>query len=346
MRLTSLRVQHVRTHSDFQVDFSPQVTQIVGPNGSGKTSLLEAFYITLQGTSFKGSDNEVLQHRSPWYRIDARFDNDSTRTVKFTPERTSGKKQFEIDGKISARLTYQNKYPVVLFEPDDLRLLSGSPVRRRQFIDRLISQLDPEYALSLRRYERALKQRNSLLKHHQSSQDGLFVWNVSLSKYGAYIIERRLHMIDQLHQRLNAVYHKISRTDDIVAINHSIHYKGSVEQKLLSDLHQNTERDSHLGYTSTGPHRHDILFDFNDSPAATTASRGEVRTIILALKFLEVDIIKDSVGKPPIILLDDVFSELDEARQGALMEWFSTYQTVITSTAPAGGNHLVIQLSN
>lgn len=345
MRLTRLRVQNVRTHTDYKLDFSPRVTQIIGPNGSGKTSLLEAAYITLQGGSFKGSDSEILQRKSPWYRIEARFGNDSVRTVKFSPERMNNKKQFEIEGKTSARLTYQNKYPVVLFEPDDLRLLSGSPVRRRQFIDQFISQLDPEYIMSLRRYERALKQRNSLLKHHKSNQDGLFVWNVALSKYGAYIIEQRTRIINQLQQRLNAVYREIARTDDTVAIDHSIHYKGSVEQKLLTDLHQNAERDGYLGYTSTGPHRHDILFNFNDSPAANTASRGEIRTIILALKFLEVDIIKDSVGKSPIILLDDVFSELDEVRQKALMEWFSSYQTVITSTAAADGDHLVIRLS-
>lgn len=345
MRLTSLRVQHIRTHADYNLDLSPQVTLIIGPNGSGKTSLLEAVYITLQGSSFKGSDGEVLEHGAPWYRIDARSDEASTRTVKFFPERVSGKKQFEIDGKTSARLAYQSKYPLVLFEPEDLRLLNGSPVRRRQFIDRFISQLDPEYALSLRRYDRALKQRNTLLKRHQLHHDDLFVWDVSLSKYGAYIIERRLVIIDQLHQRLNTVYREIAHTNDMVALSYSTHHKGSVEQKLLSDLHQNAERDSYLGYTSIGPHRHDILFDFNGSPAAGTASRGEVRTIVLALKFLEVDILKNNVDQSPIILLDDVFSELDKTRQAALMDRFSSYQTVITSTEGAG-NYPVIQLSS
>lgn len=346
MRFTSLRVQHVRTHTDYHLDLSPRVTLITGPNGSGKTSLLEAAYITLQGSSFKGSDSEVLQHGAPWYRIDAWFDDTTTRTVKFNPERTTGKKQFEIDGKTSIRLTYANKYPVVLFEPDDLRLLAGSPVRRRGFIDRFISQLDPEYALALRRYDRALKQRNSLLKHHQLNHNDLFVWNVSLSKYGAYIIERRLLVIEQLQQRLNAVYRAIAHTNDRVTIRHSINYKGSVEQKLLTDLHQQTERDTYLGFTSVGPHRHDILFDFNGSPAAASASRGEARTIVLALKFLEVDTIKASTDKDPIILLDDVFSELDTSRQSALTERFAAYQTIVTSTSAAGVNHSVISLGS
>lgn len=346
MRLTSLRVQHIRTHTDYLFTPSPQVTLITGLNGSGKTSLLEAVYITLQGSSFKGSDSEVLQYQAPWYRIDAGFDDMSPRTVKFSPERTTGRKQFEIDNKTSARLTYHNKYPVVLFEPDDLRLLNGSPVRRRQFIDRLISQLDPEYALSLRRYERALKQRNALLKHHQLRHDDLFVWNVSLSKYGAYIIDRRRQIIDSLQQRLNTVYGEIARTKDVVTIHQSVRYKDSTEQKLLTDLHQNVERDRYLGYTSTGPHRHDILFNFNGSAAAASASRGEIRTIILALKFLEVDIIKESTGKVPIILLDDVFSELDEIRQASLMERFSAHQTIITSTEAAASDYPVIRLTN
>lgn len=346
MRLTSLRVQSIRTHISYSLKIAPTVTLITGPNGSGKTSLLEAIYLALQGSSFKGSDNEVLRFGKPWYRIDVAFDDDTVRIVKFTPGLEHGRKRFEIDSKIHYRLSYAYKYPVILFEPDELRLINGSPARRREFLDRFISQFDPEYALSLRRYERALKQRNVLLKQPRGmSGNDLFVWDVSLSKYGAYIIERRSALISQLGPRLKVVYRDIAHTDDTVLVRYSHEYTGSIEQKLLSDLHKHIERDRIMGYTSIGPHRHDILFDLNDSPAASAASRGEIRTIILALKFLEVDIIKDTTGKDPIILLDDVFSELDESRQTALMERFAQYQTIISSVTTTTKDYLVTDLT-
>lgn len=342
MRLTSLSVQNVRTHTKYSLKIAPDVTLITGDNGSGKTSLLEAIYVALQGSSFKGSDTDIIRFKAPWYRVDVSLD-DSIRTVKFDPSRASGKKQFVIDDKTNYRLTHTNKYPVVLFEPDELRLIGGSPARRRQFIDRFISQLDPEYALSLRRYERALKQRNIVLKN-RLARDSLFVWDVALSKYGAYIIERRITLVGRLQPLLEAIYKDIAHSGDRVAIAYSALYKTNIEQQLLSELHQSVERDMLLGATSVGPHRHDIVFTLNDHPAASAASRGEVRTIVLALKFLEVDIIKETTEKDPIILLDDVFSELDEPRQKALMERFSSYQTIITSVTAPISNYPMIEL--
>lgn len=342
MRLTSLSVQNVRTHTKYSLPIAPDVTLITGDNGSGKTSLLEAVYLTLQGSSFKGSDTDVIRFEAPWYRVDALFDT-ATRTVKFDPSRASGKKQFVIDDKTSYRLTHTHKYPVVLFEPDELRLIGGSPTRRRQFIDRFISQLDPEYALSLRRYERALKQRNIVLKN-RLSRDSLFVWDVALSKYGAYIIDRRIALIGRLRPLLEATYKEIAHSSDVVSISYSMPRVANSEQRLLSELHQSIERDMLLGSTSVGPHRHDILFTLNDHPAASAASRGEVRTIVLALKFLEVDILREITEKDPIILLDDVFSELDEPRQKALMERFSSYQTIITSVTAPMSAYAVIEL--
>ena len=330
--VTRLAIQNIRSHQQCEVELDPGVTVITGPNGSGKTTLLESLYIALQGCSFKGSDSEVLRSGSPWWKIDILFDDQQKRTVKFDPLKTSGRKQFVIDSKNLYRMPPKHKYPVVLFEPEDLRLLHGSPSRRRQFIDRFISQLNPLYGIALRKYERALRQRNNLLKKYNTSSDDLFAWNISLSEHGAYIIEQRIAFIEQINSKLNGAYQDIAHSNDEVAVHYSHTFVGDIKQKLLGELHAHIERDRLLGSTSVGPHRHDVVFEFNHSPALSVASRGEARTIVLALKFLEVDIIEDLTGNKPIILLDDVFSELDVTRQNALSNTINSHQIIITST--------------
>jgi DNA replication and repair protein RecF len=326
-----IRVQHVRTHTEYRAAISPTVTVITGSNGIGKTSLIEALYVALTGSSFKGVDKDIIQDSASWYRIDIGFADGQVRTVKYEPARQTGRKQFIIDGKTNYRLPMAQKYPVVLFEPDDLRLLGGSPSRRRQFIDRFISQIDLQYSVAVRRYERALKQRNALLKHTHLSEENLFAWNVSLSEYGAYIIKKRQEIIDMINQELGNVYATISGAADVVTIRYSHHPHANIQQKLLSDLHDHFAKDKIMGFTSVGPHRHDILFDFNGSAALNVASRGEIRSIILALKFLEVHITEKMTDKKPLILLDDVFSELDQTRQKNLVTEFTDHQIIITS---------------
>lgn len=327
-----LYVVNIRSHAEYAINFSPDVTIITGANGSGKTSLLEAVYLSLQGTSFRGSDSDMLQKDSPWWKINAVLDTEETRTIKFDPSKTTGRKQFVIDSKTTARLPAKQKYPVVLFEPEDLRLLHGSPTRRRQFIDRFISQLNPLYGPILRKYERALKQRNNLLKNAYIQDDELFAWNVALAEHGAYIIEQRIAFIEQLNQNLSSLYQEIAGTHDEVSIHYSHTFVGDIKQKLLNELHAHIERDRYLGNTSVGPQRHDVIFNINSSSALSTASRGEARTIVLALKFLEVSIIEQLTGKSPVVLLDDVFSELDAKRQQALSERTKGYQIIMTST--------------
>jgi DNA replication and repair protein RecF len=325
-----LSVQNIRSHDEFVIVLSPTTTVITGRNGSGKTSLLEALYIALQGTSFKGSDGDVLQREKPWWRIEIEFDNDIKRVVTFDSSLSTSRKKITIDDKIVYRMPAKHKHPVVLFEPDDLRLLHGSPTRRRQFIDRFVSQLDPLYSSILHKYERALKQRNNLLKKLPIAASELFVWDVSLSEYGAYIIEKRIAFIEKINNQLNDAYRIIAKTNDIVTMHYSHTYIGDIKQKLLNDLHSHSSHDITLGFTGTGPHRHDVIFQFNNSPALDVASRGEVRSILLALKFLEVDIIERITGQKPIILLDDVFSELDDDRQKHLLN--CNNQVIITST--------------
>lgn len=346
MLVTSLSVRNIRTHDAFSHAIVPGVTLITGSNGSGKTSLIEALTVALRGTSFKGTDAELLQVDAPWWRIDVATD-DGLRTVKFDPSRTSGRKQFTIDDKTSYRLAPANKYPVVLFEPDDLRLLHGSPTRRREFIDRFISQLDPRYAQLLRKYERALKQRNNLLKNEHATHDDLFVWDIALGEYGAEVIEQRIRYIERLNGELNATYNTIAQSHDEVSVHYSHTVIGDIKQRIIHELHAHSERDRLLGYTSVGPHRHDVIFKFNQLPALSVASRGEVRSIVLALKFLEVDIINEVTGEQPLILLDDVFGELDSQRQTHLATKFHDKQIIMTSASSSGvmKDALVIDLS-
>ena len=327
--VNKLSVQNIRSHDKFNLTLSPTITVLTGNNGSGKTSLLEALYIALQGKSFKGSDNDVLKHNSPWWRINIEFNDNIKRMVTFDPNLSSGRKKFIIDDKTTYRLPIKYKYPVVLFEPEDLRLLHGSPTRRRQFIDNFISQLDPLYNTALHKYERALKQRNNLLKKQYIKNDELFIWDVALSEHGAYIIQERIAFIEQINNKLNEEYNLIAKSKDIISVHYSNTYIGNINQKLLNELNNHSQYDKITGFTSVGPHRHDVIFQFNNFLALDVASRGEVRSIVLALKFLEVDIIEQITGQKPIILLDDVFSELDDFRQNQLL--ISNNQTIISS---------------
>ena len=331
MILKTLRVQNFRTHSDFILEIGEKSTLISGANGSGKTSLLEAIYFALQGTSFRSSDKEILRNDgSSWFRIDLKDSKDSLRTIIFNDAVQKSKKQFLVDGNKKARLSANLRIPVVLFEPDDLQLLSGSPTRRRNFLDYFLSQIFPSFQLALARYNKALKQRNNLLKRDNVSKDEIFPWNLMLAEYGAEIISKRQDFLELLNSKIEEVYFEISGVKDEIEID----YLGEKVSKneILAILSENIERDKILGYTNFGPHKHDIQFIFNKKPAQNVASRGENRSLVLALKFIETDILSDLTSKRPIVLLDDVFSELDDDRQKLLTKHFSKYQTIITST--------------
>jgi len=330
MRLKRLSIQNFRVHKKCTVVFENNVTLIVGANGSGKTSLLEAIYIALRGKSFKGTDETIRRSGDEWYRIDLET-NEHNRTIKHQSQGT--KKTFQIDGKVHYRLTDKVRYPVVLFEPDDLRIITGSPSRRREYLDIFIAQYDSRYSSTLHRYERSLLQRNKLLKQPHLNRDELFAWDVALSRYGAEIIAARQALTEYIDTHISKVYRTIAPTKDEISVHYS-HQSPVSSQHLLTELERAYERDRAVGATSVGPHRHDILISFNDGAADTTGSRGELRTITLALKFIEAARIIEQTDLHPIILLDDVFSELDHTRQHRLLSEFQDHQVIMTSAEP------------
>ena len=336
MDISALSVWHARSHIEDSYTFKSRVTVITGANGSGKTTLLEAIHIALRGTSFRGSDLEFLKSTQTWWRVDLLRGNEK-RLIKFDSLKQSGRKRIEINDATHYRMPANKKSPIVLFEPEDLRLLNGSPSRRREFIDAFVGQVHPHFSAICRKYERALKQRNTLLKEPAVSRDDVFVWDVAIAEYGAEIISHRISICERINQELERTYRSIANVDDEVSLHYSHTMIDSINQKLLNELHYSFDRDRQLGYTSVGPHRHDLKFMFNNSPALAVASRGEVRSIILALKFIEVDVTTESTGEEPVILLDDVFAELDEVRQMRLAEKCRDNQMFITSTSAYTG---------
>ena len=321
-----ISLKNFRCHDEFELDCNRPTTLIIGENGSGKTSVLEAIYLALRGKSFKGVDNEIVKNGTDFYRAEIDLCDAQKIIIRFNGK----KKEFEIDGRKNLRLPKKNRYPVVLFEPDNIYLIKSSPARRRDYFDELFKQIDDNYAVILSKYNKALKQRNDLLKYENISVDDIFSWNVMCANYGSEIAQKRADYLKRINQDLTSVYREIANNNDEC----SIKYVGEVydADKYLKVLENNFQKDIFLGHTSFGIHRDDYEFIFNDKKADGSASRGEMRCIILALKFIESKILEDETRKEPVVLLDDIFSELDEMRQKHLIENFKKYQMIITST--------------
>ncbi|GHU07953.1 DNA replication and repair protein RecF [Alphaproteobacteria bacterium] len=330
----TLRVQNFRKHRDYTAEFSGNNTVIMGPNGSGKTSLIEAIFVALTSKSWRSNFDEITRTKSSWWRIDVIY-GDEKRIVKYK----NGEREFIIDGQTFRRLPAKYKKSVVLFEPSDLNLLYGSPVRRRDYIDKFLGSIDVKYAANLRRYERILKQRNNLLKNG-ATRDGLFIWDMQLADQAANIIADRRHLVQQINKHLTDEYQKIAGNYNKIAMEYDFYSDSPAvtRQKILGELHRNYQHEVTTGHTSVGPHQHDLTFLFDGKPAATTASRGENRSIILALKNIEYKLKKDDT---PLILLDDILSEFDEKHQTNLLKNFGQNQTIITGVkAPKTAKNL------
>ena len=327
MLIKSVSLKNFRNHTEYFLKCNSTTTLILGENGCGKTSVLEAIYILTQGKSFRATDPDIIKRETDFYRIELIYDTG----IKTIASYDKIHKTFQTSDKKTKRLSAKNKYPVILFLPSDLNLISGSPSRRRDYFDRFFSTLNQNYATALNKYEKALSQRNKLLKTESITKEALFPWNVLLAKNGLILSNLRHDFIDEINQYITPTYRSIAENDDEVKIQYSTDYDQISEAAFLDLLEQNYEKDRLLGHTSIGVQRDNYEFIFNDKPADGSASRGETRSIILALKFIEAKLINEKLNQKPIILLDDVFSELDNKRRSCLINNFKNHQVIITS---------------
>lgn len=331
--IASLRLQNFRSYSDSSFEFEPAVNIIVGPNTSGKTTIIEALLTLATGRSFKGHDRELLKTNAPWGRLDIQGIN-HTRTFKLVQDERDLSKEYIVDGTSYKRLPGSKTLPVVLFEPNDLQLLHGSPEARREFIDTILSQTSPTHAQALRHYRRVFAQRNALLKQlKKPSNEQLFVWNLRLSELGGVVAASRQALIARFSDALPALYSAVAITETKLSAAYISKIPlETYETSLLKMLEKTVDLDIARGFTGNGPHRDDMVFTINDRLAHETASRGEIRTLVLVLKMLEAQCVEEARLEKPMLLLDDVFSELDGRRRQALVQFLRPYQAFITTT--------------
>lgn len=330
--ITDLRLQRFRSYADAAFEIDPGVNIIVGPNASGKTNLLEAVLVLARGGSYRAKDSELVQFGADWARLDADLP-DGKRSVKFE-HKPNFQKTFKIDEQPFSRLSHAKTLPIVLFEPNHLLLFSGSPELRRTFLDDLIEQTQPGFDATRRHYKRVVAQRNSLLKKNPKNlADQLFVWNLRLSELGGKIARERALLIERFGNVVSELYNELAHDSSDIRLEYLSPFAvDSYETSLLKKLEASTELDVLRGFTAYGPHRDDLGTTINRHAVQEAASRGETRTLVLVLKLFELQLLEETRHGPPLLLLDDVFSELDSRRRQALTRFVARHQTFITTT--------------
>lgn len=338
MKITELELKNYRNYSNTLVNFQDGINFIVGKNAQGKTNMLESLFLSSVGKSPKNSkDKQIIKFGEEKGSISVKFlTKAGTKHIKIYLDKAD-KKSIKINNLNILKLTeLVGTLSVVYFSPDELKLIKEVPEDRRNFLDVSISQFDKPYLYNLLKYEKILKQRNSILKSFESveiKKEQLKLFTPQLIDTAEKIIEKRLKFIENLKIFAKNIHKTITLTENL-EINYSYNKKEniSIKEDLSNEFKKIIDKELELGYTCLGPHRDDVIFKINDLDCRQFASQGQQRTVALVLKLSLMDVIKNEIGEYPILLLDDVLSELDNDRQNRLLDICTNYQTMISCT--------------
>ena len=334
MVIKSLKLKNYRNYELLNLTFDPKTNILYGDNAQGKTNILEALYLSGTTKSHRGTKDRdliqfgreeshletVVEKNGVLFQIDMHLKKNSPKGIAINkiPIRRAG----ELFGIVH----------FVFFSPEDLNIIKEGPAGRRRFIDLELAQLDEVYLSNLSNYNRIINQRNSLLKeivYQKDLIDTLDIWDMQLAEYGTKIIERRKKFIDEVNRIIGGIHEKLTGGRENIELS----YESSAGELSMEEmLRKNRERDIRFKSTSAGPHRDDLCFRVGDLDIRKFGSQGQQRTAALSLKLSEIELVKMLIHDTPILLLDDVLSELDKNRQNYLLDSIHDIQTVITCT--------------
>ncbi len=334
MIINSLALNNYRNYLSEEISFSDGINILYGDNAQGKTNILEAIYMLATTKSHRTSkDKEIINFncdeghikaqinkREINYRIDMHLKRNKSKGVAI--DRVPVKKTSQLMGMVN----------VILFSPEDLDIIKDGPSERRRFVDMELCQLNKIYYSNLSSYNKILNQRNNLLKniyYDKSQMDMLDVWDAQLVDYGIKIIKDRNNFINKINEIILDIHKRLTSDKELIKVVYDMNV---TEEDFAKELILKREIDLRYQSTQVGPHRDDVSFFINDMDVKTYGSQGQQRTAALSLKLSEIELVKEIVGDNPILLLDDVMSELDTSRRDALLSSINDIQTIITCT--------------
>jgi len=341
--LNSIKLNNYRNYEALELETPHMVNVFLGQNAQGKTNLLEAILVLALTKSHRTSkDKELIGWNGEHAYVAGSVDKKYGRLSLELTYSGKGKKA-KLNGLEQRRLSdYVGGLNVVMFAPEDLEIVKGTPGVRRRFLDMEIGQVQPGYLHWLQQYHKVLQQRNNILKNgpHATDKAMMDVWNMQLAQFGVKIMMKRKHFIDKLQLFARQIHSGITNGQEELRLAYRPSFECELEQdeamlfeQFMVKLTQASEQEFRRGVSLVGPHRDDLAFFINDKEAQTFGSQGQQRTTALSIKLAELELIHEEIGEYPILLLDDVLSELDRNRQTQLIETFqSKVQTFITTT--------------
>lgn len=334
MIIQSIKLENFRNYEALDLNFEKGTNILYGDNAQGKTNVLEAIYLSATTKSHKGSkDKEIIRFLNEEAHIRTNLEKDGMEYRVDMHLRKNKSKGIAINGQtIKKAADLIGLLNVVFFSPEDLSIIKNGPSERRKFVDMELFQIDKYYLYNLNQYNKIINQRNKLLKEFCFNSDlneTLQIWNMQLVTYGRQIIKRRMEFTEQLNEIIFDIHKNLSGEKEELKI---IYEPNVSEEDFEIRLKNSQEKDIKLKMTSVGPHRDDFCFMVNGVDIRKYGSQGQQRTAALSLKLAEIELVKKVTGDNPVLLLDDVLSELDSNRQNYLLNNIGDIQTIITCT--------------
>jgi DNA replication and repair protein RecF len=317
MYLKKLSLINFKNYEETELEFSPKINSLVGNNGVGKTNILDAIhYLSLTKSFFNNIDSINIRHGEDYFIINGTFMRNDDEDQIYCAFQKQKQKVLKKNSKEYQKLSdHVGKYPVVMISPADNALISEGSEERRRFLNKIISQYNPEYLDSVLKYSKALQNRNRLLKDFKASgkfdNDALTIWDSQLVKYGTYVYHEREQLVNELIPVFQENYSMISSGKESVKLSYRSHLS---EGDFAEALSNSVAKDRFLEYTTIGIHKDDLLLEMNGHSVKSLGSQGQQKSYLVALKLAKFEYIRQKSGISPILLLDDIFDKFDAGR--------------------------------